>query len=139
MLKNNRGISLIELLAALTLLSLIFLLVSSFTIFGQKQMNSQSSQIDNQANVRLAINIISKEIRCADRLVISNDNVLTINNTEKYQLTDTTITKNDTALIKGIEEFIINKEGSKINITITSLPDKNINSVTLSTVIYMRE
>ncbi|WP_453994653.1 prepilin-type N-terminal cleavage/methylation domain-containing protein [Bacillus nitroreducens] len=138
MTRNNKGITLIELLAVLALLSMVLLLATSVHLFGQKQMSNQTSQIENQANVRLAINILTKEIRKANRTEVSN-NVLTINNTDTYTLEKNEITKNGVAIISSIKDLKISKDGNKIKIDVTSIPDKNNQEVGLSTEIFIRE
>lgn len=90
--KNEKGITLIELLAALALVSMVILLASSVQLFGQKQVNNQTNEIQNQSNVRLALNIVTKEIRKASNVSVTN-NVLTINNTDIYKLENNILKK----------------------------------------------
>src|SRR5690606_4741485 len=107
-------------------------------LFGQKQMSNQTSQTENQTNVRLAINLLTKEIRKAHRPEVSN-NVLTNNNTDTYTLEQNEITKNEDAIISAIKDLKISKEGNKIKIDVTSIPVKNNQEVGLSTEIFIRE
>ena len=139
MLKNNRGVTLLELISALALLSTILILANSFHLFGQKQMNNQTSQIENQENVRYALNVLTKEIRSADKVEVSED-ALILNHSDQYKLDleTNTLTKNNISIVTGIKQFTVTNENNKVNLTISSVPDKLGQSVTLSTVIYVR-
>lgn len=139
MLKNNRGVTLLELISAIALLSTVLILANSFHLFGQKQMNNQTSQIENQENVRYALNVLTKEIRSADKVETSEDDLI-LNHSDQYKLdlTTNTLTKNNISLVTGIKQFTVTNENNKVNLTISSVPDKLGQSVTLSTVIYVR-
>ena len=139
MLKNNRGVTLLELISALALLSTILILANSFHLFGQKQMSNQTSQIENQENVRYALNVMTKEIRSADKIEVS-EGVLVLNDSDHYKLDleTNTLSKNNISIVTGIKQFTITNENNKINLTISSIPDKLGQSITLSTVIYVR-
>ncbi|AGK55095.1 PilW family protein [Bacillus sp. 1NLA3E] len=136
--KNEKGITLIELLAALALVSMVILLASSVQLFGQKQVNNQTNEIQNQSNVRLALNIVTKEIRKASNVSVTN-NVLTINNTDIYKLENNILKKNNEPLISNIQSFTITKTEDKVTITITNTPSNNQPKTTLSATIYLRK
>ncbi|MRH42962.1 hypothetical protein GH741_09720 [Aquibacillus halophilus] len=147
LINNEKGITLVELVATLAIMSMVIVLIGSVHIFGQKQFSSQTEQIKNQSNVRVAINTITKEIRSVGKTEVTvNENVLTVGtgeNSINYQLVNSEIRKNGKPIITGIEGFSV-KSGSdentnEINITITSSPDQQGNTSTLTTVIYMRE
>jgi prepilin-type N-terminal cleavage/methylation domain-containing protein len=130
-LKSEKGVSLIELLAGLALLSIILLLASSVHLFGQKQMTGQSNEIQNQSEERLAIKYITKEIRKSEKVVVNNTtNQLTINDTDVYQLVGTSLQKNNVELFSRISKFIITRNGNKVNLTVGKLPE---------TIIFIRE
>jgi prepilin-type N-terminal cleavage/methylation domain-containing protein len=130
-LKNEKGVTLVEVLAALTLLSMVLLLASSVHLFSQKQMKNQSIEIQNQSNVRLAANILTKDIRKSDSVTVINTNKFEINKAnltiDKYEFKDQTLFKNDQPLITTIQNFIIepNPDGS-ISLTIDTLPKTTI-------------
>ncbi|WP_026558588.1 prepilin-type N-terminal cleavage/methylation domain-containing protein [Bacillus sp. J37] len=139
-MKNQRGVSLIEVIASISLISIILLLVNSFHLFGQKQMTSQTDEIQNQANIRTALNMITKEIRTAESVTIQDD-VLIINLKDKYTLDSNTIMKNNTVFIKNINRFIFafdNEEKKKMDLFIESLPLKEEQPIKVSTSIYLR-
>lgn len=139
-MKNQRGISLLEVIASISLFSIIILMLNSFHLFSQKQMISQAEEIQNQANTRIALNMITKELRTAENVIIQDD-VLVINQTDTYKHVSNTITKNNVAYIKNIKKFTFafdEEEEKKINIFIESLPFKEEKAIKLSTSIYIR-
>jgi Tfp pilus assembly protein PilW len=138
MIKNEKGLTIVELLAALTLLSCILLLTGSILLFGQKQMTNQSTEIQNQSNLRLALSVITKEIRKAASVTVNN-NVLTLNDSDVYKLdSNNNLTKNNLPIISNLQQFMIQMTGDQITITLADLPSNNLPQTTLSTTIYVR-
>jgi prepilin-type N-terminal cleavage/methylation domain-containing protein len=146
MLKCNKGVTLIELLAALSLLSIVVLLAGSIHLFGLTQTKNKTNEIQNQSNVRLAINVISKEIRSAksgpENVIVSIPNtelqITTINNSIViYKLgINKILLKNNQSFISNINEFKLDKSTDKITITITS---NDSPPISLSNTIYFRK
>jgi prepilin-type N-terminal cleavage/methylation domain-containing protein len=147
MSKNEKGVTLVELLAALSLLSIILLLAGSVHIFGLKQSSNQAADIQNQSNVRLAMNIITKEIRKASIVRFDNiddvneeNDLLTINGTDVYKLENKNLTKNSQPLITNLQKFTLKKiKDDMFSITISNSATNNIPQTTLSTTIYIRK
>ncbi|WP_112181503.1 MULTISPECIES: PilW family protein [Paraliobacillus] len=141
MFKNEKGMTLIELLAALALMSIIIALIGSAHIFGQKQYRNQTEEINYQEQVRYVMATITKEIRSteADLVSVTSDtNEITIG-TNSYELEQPNFYENSTVISDQISSFNIDKEDGKIEISISSLPNRNGKIETLSTVIYLRE
>jgi prepilin-type N-terminal cleavage/methylation domain-containing protein len=130
MIKSERGVTLVELLAAISLLSIVLLLASSVHLFGQKQMNFQSDEVQKQSQERLAANLITKEIRKAKTVEVKNPNQLTVNDTDTYKLEGTTIKKNNEEFMTKINGFSVTKNGNQVSLKIGNLPE---------TTIYIRE
>lgn len=128
---SEKGVTLVELLAALTILSIVMLLVSSVHLFAQNQMHSQSNDIQIQSDERLAMNLITKEIRRAQTVEVKNRNELTINGVDIYMLEGNVLKKNNVDYIYNIKGFYVSKLGaSQVNLKIGNLPE---------TTIYLRE
>lgn len=128
---SEKGVTLVELLAALTILSIVMLLASSVHLFAQKQMNSQSKEIQIQSDERLAMSLITKEIRKAQTVEVKNPNELTINGVDIYRLEGTVLKKNNVDYISNIKVFNVSILGSsQVNLQIGNLPE---------TTIYLRE
>ncbi|RFB17695.1 prepilin-type N-terminal cleavage/methylation domain-containing protein [Bacillus sp. HNG] len=130
MTKCEKGVTLVELLAAISLLSIILLLASSVHLFGQKQMNTQKNEVQIQSQERLASSLITKEIRKAATVEINNPNELTINGTDVYKHEGTIITKNNEEFITNINGFTVSMNGNQVILKIGELPE---------TTIYIRE
>ncbi|MFS0822524.1 prepilin-type N-terminal cleavage/methylation domain-containing protein [Bacillus sp. 1P02SD] len=128
--KCEKGVTLVELLAAISLLSIILLLASSVHLFGQKQMITQKNEVQIQSHERLAANLITKEIRKADTVKVNNPNELTINGSDVYKLEGTTIEKNNEEFMTNINGFNVSKNGNQVILKIGALPE---------TTIYIRE
>lgn len=139
MVKNENGITLVEVLCALALLSIIVVLASSVQLFGQKQVKSQVTNIQNQSNVRLALNMITTDIR-SGKSVSALNNVLTItladNSTIVYQLNGNTLTKNNQPVISDVQSFILTPDTNFINVKVIS---NNVPPISLTTTIYYRK
>jgi prepilin-type N-terminal cleavage/methylation domain-containing protein len=72
-IKNNRGLSLVELLIALFLLGIVLALGYNYFFFGMNTFNRGEQQADIQQNARLAADFITRSTRIAERLVILED------------------------------------------------------------------
>ncbi|PLS01315.1 prepilin-type N-terminal cleavage/methylation domain-containing protein [Neobacillus cucumis] len=129
MKKNEKGITLVELLCSLALLSMVLLLVSSIQMFSVKQSTAQNEEIQKQTDDRLAMNMLTKEIRKADSAKINiQNNILTIDGT-KYFLDGTSLKKGDQVLVSNIKNFTIIQNGDKITLQVGSI----------STTMYIRK
>jgi prepilin-type N-terminal cleavage/methylation domain-containing protein len=137
MSKNKSGVTLIELVVALGLFSILTLLVFSVLSFSSRSFNIQASDIENVSNVRNAVSHITNEIRKADSISIS-DNVLTIDGSDEYKLLNNSITKNGQILFDNIEEFNIVRSGNKIDIEVASLKGRSNKGYRVTTTIYIR-
>lgn len=140
-MNNDRGFTLVELLAVLALMSVIIVLISSVHIFGQKQYINQSDQINHQSDTRYIINQIAKEVRNAKTLSVS-ENVLKIDAVE-YKHSGTQVTKNGIVIAKKIEVFstvlLPESKGKGLMLEVKSSENKQGHSTTLKTVVYVRE
>lgn len=72
-LREQRGISLVELLLALALVSLIITVVSMAYFAGLRAWQRAENQMEVQQNLRIAMNILSTEIRKASTFEIEPD------------------------------------------------------------------
>lgn len=82
-LKDKRGVTLVELLVTLALLSLIFLMMFSLYIFGLTNFRSGAEQYDLQSEVRLALETLTDDVRYATIVEVfdkdeSEDNYINI-------------------------------------------------------------
>lgn len=125
MIKNNRGMTLVELLSVLALLSMVLLLANSVQLFSQKQVTKQVDDIEKQTNIRIAISTLTKEIRSANTVTVQN-NVLTVNS-DIYQLVGNTLQKNNQSFVSKIKKFEVSKDANKITLLLEGQSTNNQN------------
>lgn len=138
MIKNKKGVTLIELLIVLSILSIIISLAFSVIFVGTKNFSVQTANVNNQSNVRYALNIISRDIRKAESVTVS-EHTITIDDSFEYKLENNELLKGEQILATDVETFHITKVGNKITIEINSLPNSVGQSVSLSSTIYIRK
>lgn len=141
-MKNQRGLTLVELLATLVLISIVLVMVSSIHLMGLKQYSVQSQDVKNQNHVRLAMAMVTKDVRSAGAVSVAN-NQLTLttgSQTTVYALGQSALNKNGMALVQGISQFNVSSGSSsnQVIITIASTPNSQGKSVTLTTSLYIR-
>jgi prepilin-type N-terminal cleavage/methylation domain-containing protein len=137
--EDQKGVTLVELLAVLALVCTVMLLISNVHLFGQKQFSSQSKQVQHESNVRYAMNVITREIRTSppQTISVSNNRIETSNGA--FRLQGTTLFKDDKVLEEGIAEFTVEQNGNEIVISMKSVPNQSDKTSSLSTNLYIRE
>lgn len=148
MKSNQRGFTLVELLAAITLAALVIILLGSVHLFAQKQYNTQTESVNHQKEVRLAMTSITQQLRTVTSDQITFDgNTLTIgSNLYYWDDHNRNITLNGANLAKGIAGFDVQlcTETSTcvqphINLLIKSQENKQGKIAELTSTIYFRE
>jgi prepilin-type N-terminal cleavage/methylation domain-containing protein len=137
MIRKNKGVTLIELIISLAILSIFISLTFSTLLFSSKSFDSQAGSIENLSNVRNAISYITREIRKSDSIDVT-DNILTLNGMDIYKSENNTITKNGNIVISKIHQFSIVKTGSEIDIEIVSTDGTGIAASKVTSTIYVR-
>ncbi|WP_018931426.1 PilW family protein [Gracilibacillus lacisalsi] len=139
MFNNQRGVTLVELLTTITLLSIVLALIGSIHLFSQKQFIHQSEQVNQQSEIRNAITEISRQIRItpSDQISVS-DNTLTINHIQ-YRLEGNQLLRNRSVLAENIARFSISLDGSKLKINIESEQTILKDITALETTLTLRE
>lgn len=141
MIKNNRGFTLVELLAVLALMSIIIILISSAHIFGQKQFINQAEEINHQSDARYIANLVAKDVRKASSLSVSGNELILGEVT--YHLSGNTLKKNGSIIAESVSEFkpevLPAEKGKGIKLSISTLANKQSKSAALETIIYARE
>lgn len=117
MIKNEEGITLIELLVSIAIFSVIVSLALSILLFGSRSFHKQTNETNDLLNIRNAIDHLTREIRKSDHVDV-RDGILTLNKTDTYRLDNNRLMKNETVIIDHIDEFKVMKSGSMIDITL---------------------
>ena len=146
MKSDQRGFTLVELLAAVTLTGLVIVLLGSVHLFAQKQYNYQTEAVNHQKEVRLAMTSITQQLRTVTSDQITFDgNTFTIGS-NIYQWNNSSITLNGTSLAHGIAEFDVQLctetsacDQPHINLLIKSQENKQGKIADLTSTIYFRE
>ncbi|MBO1004018.1 hypothetical protein IPU62_15105 [Pseudogracilibacillus auburnensis] len=126
-----------EVILVLAIISMVLVLISNVQIFGQKQYVNQSQQMNHQDHVRLAVKLITKEIRKENAVSVEGNSLLI--GTDLYSLKDTMIEKNGRSVISDISEFNISPLPDGVNVEIKSIADQHGKKASISTVIYIRK
>ncbi|WP_182200445.1 PilW family protein [Paraliobacillus salinarum] len=139
MWKEQKGITLVELLAVLSLMSIIIMLVGSAMMFGQKQYKNQTEIIEQQDQVRYVMATLTKEIRSHNSSQISvSGNVLNIGS-DSYEFSAPQVLKNGTPMSDRIGVFEVEKNDLELDITIASSAVGGNEQQRLSTILYLRK
>ncbi|PXW90038.1 prepilin-type N-terminal cleavage/methylation domain-containing protein [Streptohalobacillus salinus] len=144
MIKNEKGITLVELLAALAILSIILLLVGSAHIFGQRQYFEQNKTIQLQDEVRAAMSQLTTDVRkvTADTgaTVTRTNGTTTLTLGENnYTHQASTLKRNGVVISDYISTFNWEEPNERqINIEIESTLNDKGKRATLTTTVYFR-
>lgn len=143
LLRNTKGLSLVELLISITLLSMIILVITSIHLFGQNQFINQAAQVGNQADARYVINNIQSNVRSleqTDILTVSNDSqTLFKNGVQWIYFEDGTIFENERIIAEGIDVFEIFISENRLDLIVESQSQKNSRSANFTSTIYIRQ
>jgi prepilin-type N-terminal cleavage/methylation domain-containing protein len=132
-LRENRGITLIELLVALGLMSIVTMAIYTIMTTGIKSYNTSFKQAENQGVVRAAMLSLSTSMRSADTVQVSGSTLI---------IGDETVTLSGTNLIaskatgtprtiaKNITAFTVSSDGAMITITLQTTQGAATNTLT---------
>lgn len=142
-LRHENGLTLIEVLAAMVIGTIIALLLINALSFGLQQYKNQSIKSRELTDVTYVAKVITKEIRKATEVAVNDeDAILKLvidNNVVKYQLDDERdiLIKNDEELYFGISLFDVTKNNGKIKLIIESSAEAG-RVENIETEIYLR-
>ncbi|MCK1996571.1 prepilin-type N-terminal cleavage/methylation domain-containing protein [Psychrobacillus psychrodurans] len=140
---NEKGITLVELLAAVVLASIVMLLVFSVLMSGTKQYKGQLEKNNQLTDISYALKMITKDIRKTKEPQIISVSEIELNGIN-YSKVGNTITRNGDVIARNIELFFVDdghgtakydENNIKWFIEIKSLDQKK----TKKTEIYLRK
>lgn len=135
----RKGITLIELIVVLGLVSLVLLVAYNLFPLGLNTFGMQAENIDNQSRARQAIRQISGEIRKASSVDLIDEYSIDIDGVlYKFKEDKNILIRDGNDFVSGIKLFKTSRDGNEINLEITTLA-KDSHEVILSTVINIRE
>lgn len=140
-LKEERGLTLIEVLAATVIGTLLILFIGNALLFGLKQFKNQSEKAQELTGVTIVVKAVTKDIRKATSVEVNDVNLeLMIEKkpvTYRFDKENKVILKNGREFFKGIELFTVSRSGDFLNIRIES-KDENESPEKINTELYLR-
>ena len=136
---NRKGMTLIELIVAFGLVSMVLVVGYSLFSSGLNAFGMQRENVDNQARARQVIRHISSEIRKASSVDVIDEYSIDIDGVlYNFDESINTLLKDGNDFVTGIKLFKTDRDDNEINLEITTLANDS-HEVTLSTSIYIRE
>lgn len=141
---SEDGITLVELLAALSLFSIVVLLIGSVHIFAQRQFRQQSDRIEVSSDVRLVMSQFENDIRSIDSGTVYWDAdtfIISGGSEVRYQLVNGSVMRNDSVIADNISDFSVEYDSDRdqVDIRVTGTQKNQRQPQTLKTTIYLRE
>lgn len=146
---KQKGMTLIELVIGLGLMSIVLAVLYAIFFTGLKSFDREIENANSQTTARQTLSYIGREIRRADNIEVYGDNrglVVEYGGSEiEYEFNDSNNilyrVKNETKnpMIEGIEEFNIEELGGTYILEITVISERHNNPITINTQIRMRE
>lgn len=136
---NEKGITLVELLAVIVIGGIITVLIMGIFSNGQNQYNNQTVKAEQLNDIRYAAKVITKEIRKAERVEVNSTSLkLGLDSPVVFTFTNGEILQNGLALVSGIKDFSVFKNNRTLTIKIVSTEHKGVNQK-VETEIFIRE
>jgi len=136
--KSKSGIALTELIIYASLILLVISLSYSIYLFGIQNYIKNVSSIENQSNVRIAMEHITYHIRRSNSVNIKGNSLIVGN--ESYSLSNNILRNKSNPLATGISEFFFDKPSpSLVYVRISSIPDKNEQKFTLEAYFHIMD
>ncbi|MCC5895796.1 MAG: prepilin-type N-terminal cleavage/methylation domain-containing protein [Alkalibacterium sp.] len=136
-IRNEDGITLVELLASIVLLSVVILLAGSVHIFGQTQFINQTESASQSNDLRYSMSVISKDVRKAESVTSDSQNTL-IADDITYNWTAPVLYRNGEIISKQVGYFMPEVTEDKADITIESTSNRQGQTKKYQTTIYFR-
>lgn len=142
-LKEERGLTLIEVLAATVIGSIVILLIGNALIFGLKQYKNQSEKAQDLTSVTIVAKAVTKDIRKATSVEVKDGDLILeiedgIPDIYIFDEESKIIFKNEKELFTGIELFKISMSNNKLTLIIKG-KDKNGTPEEINTELYLRK
>lgn len=137
---NQRGITLVEILAAVVIIGFLSILILNVQVESSDQYNKQLSKNQQLNEVSYVLKVITKELRNANFITLNDEKQeplsgntvytgIDIDGTQ-YQLDTSSkiITRNGNIFANNIEDFYVKENGNEISIRIISTNGKKIDT-----------
>ena len=146
---KQKGMTLIELVIGLGLMSMVLAVLYAIFFTGLKSFDRQIENANNQTTARQTLSYIGREIRRAENIKVYDDKkglVVDYGGSEiEYEFNHSNNilyrVKNGTKnpMIEGIKDFNIEESDGTYFLNITVISERHDNPITITTQIRMRE
>lgn len=144
---KQKGMTLIELVIGLGLMSMVLAVLYAIFFTGLKSFDRQIENANNQTTARQTLSYIGREIRRADEIEVYGDRLVVKYGGSEIEYEFNRLNnilyrvKNGTKnpMIEGIKDFNIEKSHRTYFLNITVISERHNNPITISTQIRMRE
>lgn len=120
-LKDETGITLVELIAAISLLMIVILLAGAIHMFGQRQFKTQTESASQANDFSYALTDMATELRKSqpNLVVVENGNKIIIDNVEVFWQEGDKLYHRGSLIAEDIGKFKAKKHNDSIEISIT--------------------
>ncbi|TXL62480.1 hypothetical protein FHP05_11780 [Cerasibacillus terrae] len=128
--QNEKGLTLVEILATTVLLSIIIIFISSLLMFAQKQFSAQTEDTEELFDVTYVSQMILKDVRKATEKPIVSENKVEVNQ-QAYEFIEhsKTLEKNGVPISKDITSFTVELEEDKFSLSLISQTNKKVETM----------
>lgn len=138
--KDESGITLVELLAALSILSVVILLAGAIHMFGQRQFINQAESASQANDLSYALTVMSTDLRKQDpaQVIVNEEgNKVTVADGTEYYVSNNQLYKGNTVLAKSVDTLKVEKIEGALKIILQSSSRSSQNKK-YETTIYFR-
>lgn len=118
LIKDESGITLVELLAAISILSIVILLGGAIHIFGQRQFNNQTEAASQANDLSYALTVMTTEIRkeSQESVTVEENQAIHIGEEHRFYINDKKLYHNGNVLAEPINSIEVEKGENEIHI-----------------------
>lgn len=111
-LRNEKGISLVEVLAVFVISALIVMMIINIQVFTQKQFKEQSGQAKNVTDITIAMKVITKDFRTHELMPLTDEEVrqISFENGNSYYFENNILYRNGGPYIYEVANFYVKKD-----------------------------
>lgn len=124
---NEKGVTLVEVLAVFVISGLVIMTIMSIHIYTQKQFIDQSEQAHNLTDVTIAMKVITKDFRTHDLIEFEADEatVLEFEDGNKYEFKNDILYRNDGPYLYEVADFYVEKDDELADVYYIYIKGKN--------------
>jgi type II secretory pathway pseudopilin PulG len=142
LLKNESGITLVELLAVIALMSIVIMLGGAVHMFGQRQFRAQTESASQNNDLSYAMTMMSSDLRKvpSDHIEVAQDNLIKVKDGPIYKVENNVLSRNSTPIAESVHSMKVIKSDAYISIDLI-LRDSTtgVNNKDYRTTIYFRD